>query len=75
MFFLQHDDMLELVKLEQAELRRRMAQEALLPRATNPVQHWALAAMRRLRSALRARPKSRLEDVTWSKLSDYPFHQ
>jgi len=75
MLFLQHDQMLELVKLEQAALRRQVAQEALLPPAANRVQNWTLAILGRLRSALQTRPKPSLEEVAWPRLGDYAYCQ
>jgi len=61
MFFLQHDDMLDLAKYEQAELRRQAVQDYLadLARAhTDSVWRWPslFSLFSRVWSALRARP-------------------
>jgi hypothetical protein len=52
MLFLQHDDMLQLVKLEQAELRRQVALEVLLPPATGRLESWTPGVLRRLGAAV-----------------------
>ena len=58
MFFLQLDDMLDLVKYEEAELRRRAAQELLAESARPPAKHarHLPSLLTRLWSTVRARP-------------------
>jgi hypothetical protein len=51
MHFLQLDDMLELVKYEQAELRHQVAREALLPPGPAVLGGWS-AILGRVRSVL-----------------------